>query len=38
MSVYRDQLGERSNNLINKLLEKGLGWNFIKANAWRFLM
>ena len=31
MSVYRDQLGERSNNLINKLLEKGLGLEFYKG-------
>ena len=33
MSVYRDQLGERSNNLINELLAKGLGLAFYKGKC-----
>ncbi|MDO4652993.1 hypothetical protein [Corynebacterium durum] len=37
MSVYRDQLGERSNNLINKLLEKGLGLEFYKGKCLEIL-
>ena len=37
MSVYRDQLGERSNNLINELLAKGRGLAFYKVKCLEIL-